>query len=176
MRFIAAILVILFSSLLQAQSSGIIKFSNGEVADADDVNSNFNNLDDRVKTLEADNTVSTSCSQSDMDGRWSFFIQSLPDGNYLKCDANINESQNGMNGISCELYDEYNAQGARLVYPEFSVKSNCQINLSVRNDPESSEITSAGYLIMTSDHKGLMGFTRNVSEGQYSTIHAIKLD
>jgi len=70
MRFITFILIILFSSSLQAQSSDIIQFNNGEIADADDVNSNFNNLDDRVKALEADNAVSTSCSQSDLDGKW----------------------------------------------------------------------------------------------------------
>jgi len=57
MRFITFILIILFSSSLQAQSSDIIQFNNGEIADADDVNSNFNNLDDRVKALEADNAV-----------------------------------------------------------------------------------------------------------------------
>jgi hypothetical protein len=175
MRFITVIIAILLSSSLQAQSSEIIQFNNGEIADADDVNSNFNNLDKRVQALEADNTVSTSCSQSDLDGRWSIFLHyPLEERSYL-CDAYINEFQNSEN--SCERFDGLDSQGVNYPYAEFAVKSNCQVNLSVRGDyPESNEVTTEGYLILTSDHRGLMGFFRDIEENSFSTVHAIKLD
>ena len=102
-------------------------------------------------------------------------ISPLEERSY-QCDAYINESQDGLNSTSCERFDGLDSQGINNVYPEFTVNSNCQVNLSVRDNPESSEVTTEGYLIMTSDHRGLMGFSRNIEENSFSTVHAIKLD
>jgi len=173
MRFITVILIILISSSLQAQNSEIIQFNNGEIADADDVNSNFNNLDDRVKALEADNAVSTSCSQSDMNGKWSIVIGADPSESTL-CLAYFEGSTWFADQSSSTNYNNDGSQEtAKPQSANFSVDSDCKITILLNSGDGSSEI---GEGWMGKGGSTFNGITQNSVDNIVLTWSGIKLD
>jgi len=176
MRLFTTLLVILFSSYLQAQSSSIIQFKNGEIADADDVNSNFSNLDDRVKSLEAGRSVSTSCSNDDMTGVWLTIINT-PDS-VMRCKTTFT----GSNFVSsssppCDrLLNNGSSDEVPIHSGEVLVSSNCKVVINMRVQQTGTLIENKGIGWMSNDKQHILAATTNGFEGGNSSYTALKIN
>lgn len=72
MRFWLSLMFLFPFSVVADESTELVQFENGEVANADDINANFENLNQRLTSVEGSTPSSSSsgCVEEDLVGNW----------------------------------------------------------------------------------------------------------
>ena len=72
MRFWFSLMFLFPLSVVADESTELVQFEHGEVANADDINANFENLNQRLTSVEGSTPSSSSseCVEEDLVGAW----------------------------------------------------------------------------------------------------------
>ena len=173
MRILICLFSFVFSMCVSAQSSSLIQFKNGEIADADDVNANFNNLNNRLKTVESTNKVVTACSTDDMSGNW-IIVANNPKA-VVQCNSLFRLGVMDVSQTRCTAYvNEFGSEPLNIKSAEFVIESDCKISMTIVDAADDS--TDTGTAFMTNDKQVIIGYTQNDSDLNATSFHMIKVN
>lgn len=136
MRHFLLSIILTFTMPLSAQD--LVEFQNGQVADADDMNANFQNLDDRLTSLEA---LTSQLEYSEMDGLvggWQVItVDCSEDSAALSNEAVIKGSERLRIKLfgTCELSQDFLITGQKLLLDGGDLDSGgseCATKASIR--------------------------------------------